>query len=340
MRVLVTTLTLACVVLLVAGGCAPSVKPVVVSREALGTVVSVTAYGAEEAAVREAIEAAFAAMAEVESDLDAYTPGTAIARFNEHPYEEQPLPQSAVLVLDEIEVLGVERYFSPALLGVSRLYGFDATQTVPGASDLLAASDAARSFHRSGASAGFSVPPDGTSPAPGLDFGGASKGLALDSAREALRASGAVDAAVITAGSTTVTLGSKPTGGTWQIGVEDPRSPDHVVAVFELTGDGAVSTSGDYQLFFERDGVRYHHILDPATGQPARGLRSLAIGGSTLTGLDSDILSTALFVAGAEDAAEYARSLGASLYTVDASGGSLLVASDSAAVREVATPTR
>src|SRR5690606_31696490 len=104
---------------------------------------------------------------------------------------------------------------------------------------------------------------------PGLDFGGAAKGLALDRAREALRSHGGVTAALITAGSTTVTLGTKPDGEPWRIGVEDPREPGRIRVVAAWVGDGALSTSGDYQQYFERDGVWYHHILDPATGRPA-----------------------------------------------------------------------
>lgn len=314
-------------------GCT-SRDPVVVSREALGTVVSVTAYGADEEAVRLAIERSFATMAEVESALDAYDASSAISAFNARPYTEQPLPADAVTILDAIDSLGVSAEFSPALLSVSRLYGFDGAQTVPASEDLLAAVSAAHGFHRIGhdraaftgeRETGSAAALPGARLTPGLDFGGAAKGLALDRARETLRSSGAVTAALVSAGSTTVTLGTKPDGSVWRIGVEDPREPGTVVAVFQFESDGALSTSGDYQQAFEVDGVLYHHILDPATGQPARGVRSLTVAGAGLSALDSDILSTALFVKNRGDAAAYAHRSDLALYIVDDEGRALVV---------------
>lgn len=330
-------------------GCAPD-EPVTVSREALGTVVSITAYGEDEAAVRAAIDDAFTGMAEVEAALDAYDPNSAVSQFNATPYDEQTLPPDAVEALDAIDAIGVSAEFSPALLGVVGLYDFEGTPSVPEDADLALAVSAAGGFVRVGNDrAVFSrtmgpdprLEPGGTL-APGLDFGGAAKGLALDRAREALRASGTVTAALISAVSSTVTLGSKPDGTAWRIGVEDPRDSTVVVAVFQLDGEGAVSTSGDYQRYFEHDGVRYHHIVDPATGIPARGVRSVTVGGADLSGLESDILSTALFVKGPGAAAAYAEETGLGLYVVDGEGRALTVpAPDDSGliVAEVASPT-
>ena len=316
-------------IMLLAGiaGCAAD-EPVVVSREALGTVVSITAYGEDEAAVRAAIEDAYEAMGEIEAELNVHDPDSALSAFNRSPYEARVPPAAAVEVLDAVAEAGVAAEFSPSLLAVTRLYGFEETPAVPDMDDLALAVMAARQFGCAGEGAmGFVrlTDPDarldpGGALAPGLDLGGAAKGLALDRAREALRASGGVTAALVSAGSTTVTLGIKPDGTAWRIGVEDPREIGRVVAVFTLEGEGALSTSGDYQRYFEQGGVRYHHILDPGTGLPARGLRSLTVAGSGLSGLASDILSTALFVRGADGAAAYAGEHGLALYLVDAEG--------------------
>ena len=156
---------------------------------------------------------------------------------------------------------------------------------------------------------------------PALDYGGASKGLALDRAASVLDADASVLGALVTAGSTTIAIGSKPGGDTWRIGVEDPREPGSIVAVFErASGPLVVSTSGDYQKYFETEGVRYHHILDPSTGAPARGLRSLTIASTSHSALQADILSTALFVDGLTGALEEATARGLSVYLVDDEG--------------------
>ena len=329
-------------------GCG-SDEPVVVSREALGTVVAITAYGEDEAAVQAAVEGAYVAMAAVESQLNAYDPASAVAQFNATPYTPAVLPAEAAVILDELVVLRVPADFSPTLLGVSRLYHFEDGGTVPVPGDLSLALNASKTFVRSGDGTGEFMRGDnpdarldaGGELAPGLDFGGAAKGLALDRARDVLRASGAVTAALISSGSSTIMLGTKPDGSVWRIGIEDPRDPEEVVATFAFEGDGALSTSGDYQRYFEANGRRYHHILHPATGLPAAGLRSLTVAGSTLSGLHSDILSTALFVRGTDEAEAYAEDFGIALFGVDASGRALVVPApenSGLTVAEKATP--
>ena len=100
-----------------------------------------------------------------------------------------------------------------------------------------------------------------------------------------------------------------------------PRDAGKVLAVIsgEDTGTLNISTSGDYQTYFEKDGVRYHHILDPETGRPARGIRSLTVFGR-MSGMDADILSTALFVMGRSEALAYAKEHRIGLYVVDDRG--------------------
>ncbi|MDZ4654701.1 MAG: FAD:protein FMN transferase [Coriobacteriia bacterium] len=324
-------------------GCSHNAEPLVVSRTTLGTVVTVTAYG-ETSGIETAVDSAFTAMDDVSAELDAYSPDTPIARFNQDPYSARELPASAVTVLDALDRLGVADGFSPALLGVSALYGFESSETVPSDASLANAVAASLMFSRDGEIASFGVTGDQNVPLPGLDFGGAAKGLGLDLALDKLR-NGAVGAAVVSAGSSTVTLGEKPGGEPWRIGIEDPRDDGRVLAVVEALVPCAVSTSGDYQRYFESGGVRYHHILDPATGAPVRGLRSLTVFGplDTFSGLDADILSTALFVMGAEKAEGYAHAHGLGLYMVDAEGRALVVpAPESSGVRLVieAEPVR
>lgn len=138
-----------------------------------------------------------------------------------------------------------------------------------------------------------------------IDLGGIAKGYATDKAVTALRELN-IDNAIINAGGNVYVLGSKAEGVPWKIGVQDPRDPQGIKAVL-TAADCALVSSGDYQRYFEADGIRYHHILDPATGYPAR--RST---GSTVimkSAAEADILSTAIFVKGPMEGIELAEEL-------------------------------
>lgn len=309
--------TLAVAVSLVA--CARPSEPLTQSRDVLGTTVSVTVYS-EVADTDARIRSAFAAMRAVEAALSPYDSSSAIAAFNRAPYSRQALPSDALAIIDRTEELGVSDSFSPALFGVTGLYGFGGAGTVPAAATIRDAAEAARSLVLEDGSAWFPPLQGGKgarsiTATPGLDFGGASKGLALDRGAQELRGL----PALITAGSSTLAIGAKPDGQPWRVGIEDPREVGRVLAIVSSESTLSISTSGDYQTYFDRGGVRYHHILDPATGLPARGLRSLTVFG-TMSALDADILSTALFVAGRASALDYAAAHGIGVYLVDDAG--------------------
>lgn len=140
-----------------------------------------------------------------------------------------------------------------------------------------------------------------------VDLGAVGKGFAGDAVIEILKENG-VESAILDLGGNIQTIGSKPDGKDWRLGLRDP-SGEGTFAVLEIS-DAAVVTSGGYERYFVGDdGERYWHILDPETGCPARsGLVSVTIIGSE--GKLCDALSTSIFVMGAEKATEYWRKNG------------------------------
>lgn len=126
-----------------------------------------------------------------------------------------------------------------------------------------------------------------------LDWGGIAKGYGIDLASRALIEMG-IESGFLNAGGDLFCWGKNPEKVPWKIGIKHPRE-DGVLGVLHITELGA-ATAGDYQRFFVKDGIRYHHIFDPKTGFPVKGKQSVTvIGPETLI---CDALSTALFVSG------------------------------------------
>ena len=143
-----------------------------------------------------------------------------------------------------------------------------------------------------------------------LDLGAVGKGLALSRISRLLEEREEMGGAVISLGGSVLTYGVKPDGSPWKVGIVDPADPSSHLGILTLEGQWCVSTSGDYERYVEADGVRYHHILDPATGYPAQS----GVGGVTVLvkdGLLSDGLSTACFILGPEQGMELAEAYGA-----------------------------
>lgn len=304
--------------------CSTAPKRYSEGHEVLGTAVTVSVWEGPGASPEDAVGRAFREMKEVEAALSPYDASSTISAFNRKPFETHQLPAEALQVMGRVTDLAASGRFSVSLFGVTSLYDFGGEGTVPDSARLAdAVIDSQQLKVDAGGRARFAVAPAlssfmataGASGSPGLDFGGASKGLALDRAAAALGGR----PALLSAGSSTLALGVKPDGEQWRIGIEDPRDMGRLIAMISSEGTLSVSTSGDYQLFFEREGVRYHHILDPTTGMPARGLRSLTVFGQ-MSAMDADILSTALFVMGRDDALTYADANGIGIYLVDHEG--------------------
>ena len=141
-----------------------------------------------------------------------------------------------------------------------------------------------------------------------LDFGGYLKGVALDRAAAILRAQG-INNALINIGGNIMALGSKE-GKKWRVGIQHPRQSGPMATV-SLNDGEAIGTSGDYQRFFEVDGKRYAHLLDPRTGYPADHTQAVTvlIPPGPRAGTLSDATSKPVFIAGPEHWREMARKM-------------------------------
>jgi thiamine biosynthesis lipoprotein len=164
--------------------------------------------------------------------------------------------------------------FDPALGGLIELWGFHSDSFAPVRPDpaKLAALKAAQPRMSDLVIDGLRIA--SRNPAVKIDLGGYAKGYALDRAAAILREQGIRDA-LINIGGNILALGSKG-GQAWRIGIQHPRHP-MPLATMPLYDGEATGTSGDYQRYFEIDGLRYAHLLDPRTGEPAHATQALTV---------------------------------------------------------------
>ena len=129
-----------------------------------------------------------------------------------------------------------------------------------------------------------------------IDLDGVAKGYAVDRAVAVLESMG-IETGVVDAGGDVGFAGTPPGADGWRVGIQHPRQ-DGLLGVALLDG-GGIATSGDYQRYAVVDSIRYHHILDPATGYPSRGVMSVTV--ATERAVDADALATAVFVLGPDE---------------------------------------
>ncbi len=148
-----------------------------------------------------------------------------------------------------------------------------------------------------------------------LDLGGM-KGYTADRAADVIRKRGITNAIIAVAGDIWV-MGHREDGKPWHIGVQHPRELDKTLAVLDLS-DKYISTSGDYERYVMRGNKRYHHIIDPRTGKPSKGVISATLIGNK--GALIDPLTKAPFILGPEKGLQIVKSVGAEAIIVDENG--------------------
>jgi thiamine biosynthesis lipoprotein len=287
-------------------------------REAaiMGTRIAVELWSEDPELAQRAMDAVIAEMRRTDDLMSTYKPDSQLSQVNAHAFE-RPVQVDADIIAVVERGLEMSRLsggaFDLTYASVGYLYDYRAHQrptgqqieaALPGVDYRQVQVDRdARTirFLRRGVR---------------IDVGGIAKGYAVDRSIERLRDLG-IRHAMVTAGGDTGLLGDRR-GKPWVVGIRDPRNEGRMVTRLPLA-DEAISTSGDYERYFEEDGVRYHHILVPGTGKPARTVRSATVLGPNATLTDG--LSTSVFVLGVERGMQLiARLPGVEAVIVDAEG--------------------
>jgi FAD:protein FMN transferase len=288
---------------------------------AMGTLVDVTLYGMAETeaeAAGAAVEALFEAL---HAEWDPWGEG-ALGRLNRAIGAGEAAraePDLAGLLARAAQLSAASGgRFEPAVGGLVRLWGFSRDEHLPEAPP---PDEQIRAALAAMAPLASLLGPDGRVAGRAgltLDLGGFAKGVAVDRAIELLRSRG-VQHAIVNAGGDLRAIGRRGERP-WRIGIRAPRDPG-VLAAIEIEHDEALFTSGDYERWFEHQGRRYHHVLDPAGGYPARGVASVSVIHAD-AGL-ADAAATALFVAGREHWPAVAAALGIELAMVVDDAGAI-----------------
>jgi len=269
------------------------------ARLSMGSTLRLTAWTSDESGAQAAFDEIFAEFTRLERLMSTWIPDSEVQRINESA------GVTAVPVSAEVrEVLTIARQISEwtdgtfdvtfgALSGLWR-FDHDRDNVLPDMREVrrrLPLIDY-RGIQIDDAAGTALLARKGMS----IHLGGIGKGYAIDRGVAILRRHGLRDFMIQSGGD--LYVGGLKDGRPWRLGIQDPRgAANHRLAELDLS-DGTFSTSGDYERFFLKDGRRYHHILDPATGEPARGTRSVTIVATRASIADG--LSTGVFILGPE----------------------------------------
>ncbi len=315
--------------LLVLAACS---KPAVYTQESyvFGTRVEVSIYGVPESKARQVTAHVLGIFDQMHHDLHAWEPGplsTLNTTFSHSPQRGPVSPELSAIIKDATRYSEQSHgLFDPAIGDLIRLWGFQSDRFQARLPDpksiaaLVAAHPQMRDIVIDGTQA-YS-----TNPVVRLDLGGYAKGYALDVAAAYLRSQGIRDA-LINIGGNIMALGQhgdRP----WRVGIQHPRKPGPI-ATLDLRDGEAIGTSGDYQRFFELNGKRYCHIIDPRSGWPVQDVEAVTvlIPPGNHAGTLSDVASKPLFIAGPAGWRQAARQMGVKAGMLIDAGGRIYLTS-------------
>jgi thiamine biosynthesis lipoprotein len=282
----------------------------------MGTAIHVEVWSEDPAAGRAAIDAVMAEMHRIDAAMSPCKPDSELSRINRDAAAAPvPLSDEMVALLERALHFSAlsQGAFDITYASVGHLYDYRARVCPDEAA--LAQARAGIGAHRLELDAAARTLRFGH-PATRIDLGGFAKGHAVDRAAGILARHG-IRHAIVSAGGDSRVIGDRR-GRPWTIAIRDPRRAGEVVALLPLE-DVAISTSGDYERYFEQDGVRHHHVIDPHTGRSPRSVHSVTILGAD--GLTTEALSKSVFVMGLERGMRLIESqAGVDAVVVDAAG--------------------
>jgi thiamine biosynthesis lipoprotein len=285
--------------LLVAGGAPAHAEWMARDEAIMGTRITVQLRANDAAKGSAAIDAVMAEMRRIDALMSHYKPESELSQINLHAAEapvhvDRELFDLLKLSLHFSEI--TDGAFDITYAGVGHLYDYR-RHIRPTEAEIRAALPTVNWRN-------LILDPDKLTvkfamPGMRIDVGGIGKGYAVDRCIAILQSLG-ITHALVTAGGDSRIIGDRD-GRPWIVGIRHPDDPNKIVTRLPLV-DTAMSTSGDYYRYFDEDGVRYHHIIDPHTGHSASRVRSATILGPTAT--ETDGLSKTAFVLGAEKTLE------------------------------------
>ena len=237
----------------------------------MGTIADLVVVDPDEAKAQEAIDAAIRELRWVERTMSHFTADSDIGRANLSAAAGPVAVTAATAAVLEEALRWAELSdgrFDPCLGRATALWNVGERRTPPSVSETrrFAAERLYQELEvdrwRGDHVVGF------RSDAVAIDLGGIAKGYGVDRAVRALRDRG-VENALVNAGGDLYAIGLSEDGDPWEVGVRDPRDPRRLAATLRVS-DRALATSGDYFRYFDHAGRRYHHLIDPATGEPTR----------------------------------------------------------------------
>jgi thiamine biosynthesis lipoprotein len=269
------------------------------SRVSMACTYAIVVYGDDVQPLRQAVNAAFDEVDRVDRLMSHYKPDSPLSRLN------RAAARQSVKVEPELFDFIVEclRYstasegaFDITVGPLMKAWGFFAGEgRFPAPDELAAARRAVGHQHVIVNADERTIYFDRTGVE--LDLGGIAKGYAVDRAAVILKQRGIASALISAGGSTIYGMGAPPNQDGWEVEIQDPMEHAKIAATVRLK-DRALSVSGGYEKFFEHEGVRYSHVMDPRSGRPVEGVLSVAV--VSESGLAGDALDNVFYVQGVE----------------------------------------